>query len=641
MLCGCGAGAAETKQAVLVVTNTAAVSNTLALAGITFTFTNTPLNSSFIATTNSANATATNVNAALGVRLEDLTNVNAVTLTNANTILIEGQYNTPLTVTLAGNWGYVFYTTNQSSDGKAVTWPFPDSVDASQTTNQANEVVKMVGFSNVTERVATTAPALGNFVSATGAQSVSNKTLVSPIITGGTNSGTVITNATIQGGALMGTQLWTVLIVINGDGDTFTFLNGNTSNRVMRFQDGTNVFGGMITNTVPREVYLSRTSSVATAIRFLDLARFLNPVNRDDPDQGAVIFGQGTSDEEQWNWRGIDSAGTNFVKDTNTVVAYRNFSPAVFSYDLELPHGNIVLADGITLNFPTIGGGTISGATLSGRTVVTGAVAHLPVTVSSLAAGNNVLTRGTPGSDEANMVVFGAGPSSTATICAIAAASRAGDWFIGINGTGYDLILTNESGFTAVETNRLRLPDSMTGMRIPPDGQFRALFDVTVGTGGRWRVDGGASTNFAAISVNGGGGTNNTFTNATLQNPTITSTNVTGTGPLAGHAWTATSTNGTGTWGGGLVPIGGVLPWMKSLTNTIPALPEWFVECNGQTLTDTNSVFYGLPIPNLNGNSSGTNFFLRGNTTSGPASIGLAPTTGSNVYNVVWVMRVK
>jgi hypothetical protein len=71
----------------------------------------------------------------------------------------------------------------------------------------------------------------------------------------------------------------------------------------------------------------------------------------------------------------------------------------------------------------------------------------------------------------------------------------------------------------------------------------------------------------------------------------------------------------------GLVPVGGVIAWAKSFTNT-PTLSTQgrteYVECNGQTLSDSQSVFNGQVIPNLN-NSGGSaaNRFLRGNTTSG------------------------
>ncbi|MDD3627652.1 MAG: hypothetical protein PHV06_10065 [bacterium] len=60
------------------------------------------------------------------------------------------------------------------------------------------------------------------------------------------------------------------------------------------------------------------------------------------------------------------------------------------------------------------------------------------------------------------------------------------------------------------------------------------------------------------------------------------------------------------------VPIGTILPWAKDITG-VPVLPEEFVECNGQTLSDPESPLNGQVIPNLNGE----NRFLRGNSTSG------------------------
>ncbi|MFA5724397.1 MAG: hypothetical protein WC979_09145, partial [Candidatus Pacearchaeota archaeon] len=65
-----------------------------------------------------------------------------------------------------------------------------------------------------------------------------------------------------------------------------------------------------------------------------------------------------------------------------------------------------------------------------------------------------------------------------------------------------------------------------------------------------------------------------------------------------------------------MVPVGSVISYVKNLTNT-PALPDGWVECNGQTLSDAESVYNGIVIPNLNGN----NYFLMGNS-SGSGSTG-------------------
>ncbi len=76
----------------------------------------------------------------------------------------------------------------------------------------------------------------------------------------------------------------------------------------------------------------------------------------------------------------------------------------------------------------------------------------------------------------------------------------------------------------------------------------------------------------------------------------------------------------------GVVPVGAVVAWMKSMFGT-PALPSGFVECNGQTLSDAGSPYDGQVIPNLNGASR----FLRGSATSGA-------TGGSESHVHRWAM---
>lgn len=64
--------------------------------------------------------------------------------------------------------------------------------------------------------------------------------------------------------------------------------------------------------------------------------------------------------------------------------------------------------------------------------------------------------------------------------------------------------------------------------------------------------------------------------------------------------------------GFGIPPIGTILPWHKDLTGT-PALPEGWAELNGQTISDADSVYDGVTLPDLNGDGR----FLRGGGTSG------------------------
>ena len=61
-----------------------------------------------------------------------------------------------------------------------------------------------------------------------------------------------------------------------------------------------------------------------------------------------------------------------------------------------------------------------------------------------------------------------------------------------------------------------------------------------------------------------------------------------------------------------LPPIGAVVAWLKSFADTPQTLPTGWVECDGSTLSDADSVYDGNVLPDLNGGE-----FLRGNTTSG------------------------
>lgn len=52
-------------------------------------------------------------------------------------------------------------------------------------------------------------------------------------------------------------------------------------------------------------------------------------------------------------------------------------------------------------------------------------------------------------------------------------------------------------------------------------------------------------------------------------------------------------------------PVGAVVAWHKSITAKMLDLPVGWVECNGQTLSDSNSLLDGIVIPNLNGAAAG------------------------------------
>jgi len=112
----------------------------------------------------------------------------------------------------------------------------------------------------------------------------------------------------------------------------------------------------------------------------------------------------------------------------------------------------------------------------------------------------------------------------------------------------------------------------------------------------------------------------------------------------------------------GIVPIGSIIAWHKSMTG-VPSLLPSFVECDGSVISDGDSPMNGETLPNLNANArvlrgsttSGTNSTLShghsgatGSTSNASAAGGNGPhthvinnDTSINSLTVVWVMRIK
>jgi hypothetical protein len=77
----------------------------------------------------------------------------------------------------------------------------------------------------------------------------------------------------------------------------------------------------------------------------------------------------------------------------------------------------------------------------------------------------------------------------------------------------------------------------------------------------------------------------------------------------------------------GLVPIGGVIAWLKSFTN-VPTLPDEYAELNGQVLSDAQSPFNGQTLPNLEGSAELCPDLTSANWTEGTGwTFGTSPNT--------------
>jgi hypothetical protein len=110
----------------------------------------------------------------------------------------------------------------------------------------------------------------------------------------------------------------------------------------------------------------------------------------------------------------------------------------------------------------------------------------------------------------------------------------------------------------------------------------------------------------------------------------------------------------------GVVPVGAVIAWLGDLTG-VPALPDNYVTCSGQTISDPESPLDGVTLPDLNGDQR----FLRGADTSGADGGTESHTHNASVesvdtgfdqwvpsstsfaehlppyYEVIWIIRIK
>jgi hypothetical protein len=82
------------------------------------------------------------------------------------------------------------------------------------------------------------------------------------------------------------------------------------------------------------------------------------------------------------------------------------------------------------------------------------------------------------------------------------------------------------------------------------------------------------------------------------------------------------------------MPIGVILPWHKNMTG-VGALPEGWLECNGQTISDADSPMNGQAVPDLNNQvyAGGRGYYIRGGSTSGNVNASTYLGGNANKYN--------
>jgi len=182
------ARAASYSSYYLVFTNSTANGYSNTINGTVSRWTNAPANTVNWLTTGSSNVSATNFFLFLGQNYPAL----ITSMASSNVVTLGGL---GLTFSITGPFGY---TTNASltvTQGQTVMWPGA-SLFPSNRIGQASDIAfELVQSTNA---IAPNAVALTNYAGLTNAGTLTRKALTSPWITGGTNSGAVVTNATIQ-----------------------------------------------------------------------------------------------------------------------------------------------------------------------------------------------------------------------------------------------------------------------------------------------------------------------------------------------------------------------------------------------------------------------------------------------------------
>jgi hypothetical protein len=589
--------------------------------------------------------------------------------TNTNDVIIYGLTNVPLTVTIGGSWATVRYYTNPIYGALQVQAPFPPGMSNAIRQYIASEIINILN-TWPTNQLSNTAAVVAQIITTrTNGQSVTNLNLHQGRIDGASMSnapqinvtiliagagsvidGAKITNAvridgtlgTLMGGELINTFLSNVTVVASN----LVARGGSMTNMMIdkAFLTNGTFIGGVVTgslftvtgNGVGTWVTIASSSTTAAlgpAISFTRDRQSTNNANANDVLGHIIFSGMGDSSVRPGarirgyameNFNG-SNAPTVLLFGTTPTNATQTVDRMRLDYRGLYVSNKLFVIEEIWQ--PTIGGVWTN----------SGAMKQIRGNITTLAAGNNVIPRPTN-----NLVRFGA-TAGIAFIAAIEGGFGDGDWFDAINETGYGLVLTNDTGFTTLATNRLQIPNSQNAVIVPVDGTVRFTYLTSIN---RWYP-----AVFGPYNVNA--------TNVAQ----IVSTNMTGTPEVvgansnlvfgAGAGLEQRGTNGIDgrTWlsihGPGLPPIGGVIAWCKSLTNTIPTYIDsnYWAECNGQILTNASSPLNGWTLPDLNGALSGTNRFLLGGTNSGTMGAGgtISSDDGSGLgyYQAVWIMRVR
>lgn len=525
----CAAGhAADRITATISVTN-APLGNTnkITINSDTRSFTNSVTASpgTLIQQTNSIPWTATNLlNQLTTYRVSQFHFLGSSASTN---VRITGAVGEALTVTLAGGWGVVTYTTQTVSSPTFVV-RVPMTVEpTSNRTDIASKLV--VGISdNATNAFATNATALSNFITkgASPAQTISSKLILQGAIYNGTGN-LVFTNIVNYGNAIRSESIGGNSLALGSNaiaGGTRTVAIGNSAQATNTdsMAIGTSA---LATNTSATAVGVSTvagqnsaafgTTAAATGNNSTSIGSSSQATGSGSSAignlsqataAGSIALGQGPTATADYAIAigndSTDATGTNAIAIglNTTASAYRatavgpgaaashNFSTAIGGYDNGGTAPGTTTTNEIVLGTANnaihvpgrIEGTTTTNTTLRGTNVLNGRLDLTSRANSGLANGNNAgVVLGT------NVYVRLSGPSASYTINGIAA-EQDGSWHIcEFANPVNSLIIANQSGTDPTAANRII---TGTGADVTFTNNPVVLQFIYNATDARWKI---------------------------------------------------------------------------------------------------------------------------------------------------------
>lgn len=484
---------AITVQAASIVTahvtvNSAPLDNakTITWSSITRTFTNDTASSpgTLILATNSTAYTATN----LLLHAISFPANPFQTYTNgpgANVFNIVGKVGETLTVTIAGGWATVAYTTNSVEERFLVAVPYSFD-NATNRARIASGLVETLN-DNPTNTFITNAAALVHYVTKGTAQTVSNKVVFNSYLSGVVVSNAVLhaTNSYISNSALIKPSITNALWFsgVMGYATNGYWTNGVAENLVVT--NFSSPGSGMLSLKLGESTFAAGDYTVAIGYATSASGSGGTALGQQAGSEGSFSTALGWGTRAYWDDATAVGAG---AWATNAATSVGSDSRALFPFSSAFGFGarsttNHQIRIGTSSNWVSIPSyiqaASSTNNTWTGTNILAGDFSAPAYSITTLGNGNNIAVDfGTNYYVRLNGTL-----SANSAICGIVSEGRDGQQYLVENNTGFTVTLAANT-VDPTPANRIRNV-SLMDLAIPPGGWFRLVFDSAIS---RWKV---------------------------------------------------------------------------------------------------------------------------------------------------------